>query len=453
MTTLLLGVTMLPWSGPTAVADVIEANLMVVGRSDLNGGGSFGDVTVVATTAVVAVGPPPAPGCASPSDARVVDIKDPRKPRVSSVIPIPPGMGVDDVESASVATAMFTGDLVALAVAPLYGPCGDGMEGFVAYYDVTDPDRPQSLGRSAGCRSCGSGRTAVSLATRTDGRVLAARVDGAGIGVAIDDVSDPARPAALALWTVPPPAGGQPAGSGCLTTALVGARFHDDGEGAVVVISDGRVYDLDLSDPSLPFAAEPAPAPGDALGRAGTHAAIVPLVNRTIAIVAEEGIDASCADPPADRGLRVLALDRGAAPREESPVRFPGAMAPGRLVASGALAYVAWHKDGVRVIDFGQVRARTVAQFVPIQADVVGVGLLPEHVVVTDRASGLYVLERPDEGGARAAFWSQFLSLLPYLGFAAIASALVLVPRLVAGRGAAPSPAGSPAPTPVRRRA
>jgi len=285
------------------------------------------------------------------------------------------------------------------------------------------------------------------------GRVLAVRVDATGAGVAVDDVSDPARPANIGQWMVPPPSGAQPTASECLPTSpFIGVELHDDGEGAVVALTDGRVYDLDLSEPSRPMNAEPAPAPDDARGRAGTQAAIAPLFNRTIAIVAEEGLDAGCADPPAAQGLRVLSVERGKAPEPESPVRFPGAVAPGRLIASGELAYVAWRQNGLRVVDFGQVRARTVAQFVPVQADVVGVGLLPEHVVITDRASGLYVLERPDEGGGRASFWSQFLSFLPYLGLPIMASAMALVPRLVAATAAARSGVGMPSPAPAHRR-
>ena len=153
--------------------------------------------------------------------------------------------------------------------------------------------------------------------------------------------------------------------------------------------------------------------------------------------------------PPPASGLRVQGQDPEMPLRDLEPVRFPGA-APGRLVGSGGLAYVAWHGAGVRVVDFGEVRARTVAQFVPAQPDVVGVALLPDHIVVTDLTSGLYVLERPDEGGGQAGFWSQFLSLLPYLGFAAVAAAALVVPRLVMGRAAAGG--RSPIPVPERRR-
>ena len=64
-------------------------------------------------------------------------------------------------------------------------------------------------------------------------------------------------------------------------------------------------------------------------------------------------------------------------------------------------------------------------------------GQLDEHVVVSDAYQGVFVLERPDEGGGRATFWSQFLSIFPYLGFAMLAAAGILVPRMLASRAAA----------------
>jgi hypothetical protein len=104
------------------------------------------------------------------------------------------------------------------------------------------------------------------------------------------------------------------------------------------------------------------------------------------------------------------------------------------------------------VVDFAEVRAKTVAQFVPANAEVVGVGLLPEHVVVSDANQGLFVLERPDEGGGRATFWTQFLDLLPYLGFAAVLAAGLLVPRMLASRAGATIGVPVPGAEPVRRR-
>jgi hypothetical protein len=270
--------------------------------------------------------------------------------------------------------------------------------------------------------------SSISLAQRGDGRAVAIRL--AGDRVVIDNITDPARPTPFGRWA-PPTAGENACGTGS-------AQVDEDGERAVV-LSRGLVYDLDLSEPTLPSAAGPAEGAGESVG-------ILPLGNRTLAVVAQG--DGCGAEPR----LRVFELLPGAAPSEGAPVRYPGAGAPGRLAASGTLAYVAWHRAGLRVVDFAEVKATTVAQFVPADADVVGVGLLPQHVVVSDAIQGVFVLERPDEGGDRATFWSQFLSLLPYLGGAVFLAALFVVPRLVAAPAGAGSPVPAPGAEPVRRR-
>ncbi|MGI8806688.1 MAG: LVIVD repeat-containing protein [Acidimicrobiales bacterium] len=442
--------SVIAYPAPPAAAGVIEANLEVVGRSDLESLGLYGDVTVVGTTAIVATEAPVVPGSPCPTaTAKVVDLKNPGKPRVVASIPFPPGMVAADVDSATVLTPAFTGDLVALALSPLPGSCPAAPGPVVAYHDVTDAQSPRFLAQTPTCPQCGAGPYSVSLAQRADGKVLAARADGTGTGVAIDDVTDPAHPVPVGRWPDPVPAGA-PCPGAATGGATVGAVLHGEGEGALAMFTDRRIYDLALSDPAQPSATgEPQAGAG---GRVSAHAAVLPLGNRTIAIVAEDHLDDGCAGTPPEPGLRVLALDRETPPREMDPVRFPGAAGPGRLVASGELAYVAWHGAGLRVIDFSQVRARTVAQFAPAQPDVVGVALLPQHIVVTDLTSGLYVLDRPEEAGGRATFWSQFLGLLPYLGFAGVAAAMLLVPRLVRARATSGSTVPTPSPSPVPRR-
>jgi hypothetical protein len=411
----LAGLLALALLGTPAGAEVVEANLDVVGRSDLGTLATYGDVTVVGTVAVVATERCPA------SAAKVVELKNPGKPRVVATIDLPAGTTAVDLDSVRVDRPDPVRDLLAVALAPCAGQSGGTT---VAYYDITDPAAPTFQGETAGARS-------VSLAHRGDDRVIAVRASSAGI--AVDDVTDPSRPRVAGEWrdTALPPG------------PCAHVQLYDSGEAAVAVLAGGRVYDVDLRDPAQPAVWGPARTVG---GPAG----ILPLGNRTIAIVSE----GHC-DDAAEPGLQVLSLERGVTPRDEVPVRYAGEERPERLVTSGSLAFVAWHGAGVRVVDFGEVRARVVAQFVPATPDVVGVALLSEHVVVTDSVSGLYVLERPDEGGGRATFWSQFLSLLPYLGFAAMMAAALLVPRALASRAAARSGVRLPSPVPVpgRRRA
>lgn len=404
---------MLLFSTGAASEEAIEANLKVVGRSSVEPPAVYGDLTVVGTTAVVATEAPAGP-CAGAS-AAVLDVKDARTPRVVASIAVPTGATVIDLDSTTVVSEGFTGDLVAVALAP----CAGGAPTSVAHYDVTDPANPRMLSRTVGA-------TSVSLAQRPDGGVLAVRATAGG--VAVDDLSDPANPFEHARWAAPPSA------SSCGPAAV---QLYDDGELAAAALAGG-VYTLDLIEPSRPTVAGPAEGAGGYMG-------VLPLGNRTIAVVAEDG---SC--PPGEPGLRVLTLESGQPPVDTTPLRYAGAESPGRLVASGGYAYVAWHGAGLRVVDFAEVRAKTVAQFVPANADVVGVGLLAEHVVVSDAYQGLFVLERPDEGGGRATFWSQFLTLLQYLGGAMFLAAIFVVPRLAMGRS--PLGARSRVPSPAGRR-
>ena len=406
---------MLLFSTGAAPDEVIEANLKVVGRSVVEPPAVYGDLTVVGTTAVVATEAPAGP-CAGAA-AVVLDIKDARRPQVVASIPLPIGAAVVDLDSTTVASETFTGDLVSVALAP----CAGGAPTSVGHYDITDPTRPRMLSQREGA-------TSVSLAQRPDGRVLAVRATPAG--VAVDDLSDPDHPFEHSIWAAPSSA------SSCGPAV---AHLYDDGELAAAALAGG-VYTLDLIEPSRPTVAGPAEG-------AGGHVGVLPLGNRTVAVVAEDG---SC--PPGEPGLRVLTLEPGQPPVDATPLRYAGTESPGRLVASGGYAYVAWHGAGLRVVDFAEVRAKTVAQFVPANADVVGVGLLAEHVVVSDASQGLFVLERPDEGGDRATFWSQFLSIFPYLGFALVAAAGLLVPRMLASRAGATAQVPVPGAEPVRRR-
>jgi hypothetical protein len=82
---------------------------------------------------------------------------------------------------------------------------------------------------------------------------------------------------------------------------------------------------------------------------------------------------------------------------------------------------------------------------------VVGVTLLDEHVLVTERSSGLYVLERLAEG--RPESWlTQLKNAGVYLAFAGFMGAAITLPRLAMARAAARSRAGVGMPVPGRVR-
>ena len=419
---------------PASAAEKVEVGLEVAGRSDLGGPGPFDDVTVVGTTAVVAAGECPGGSLA------VVDVKDPRRPSVVATVPLRPSTVAVDLDAQPLATESFTGDLLAVALTPCTAAASPG----VAYYDLTVPAHPRLLAERQG-----PGAGSVAIAQREDGAV-AVRPAGP-TSVAVDDISDPARPVEAGRWTAAGPA---LAGT-CVPLEAQVAGLFDDGRRALVLLSDGRVYDLDLAVPSRP--ADGGMGGSTARSRYG---AVLPVGARTLAIVAGERGDGPCPTGPVPR-LRVLELTAGT-PSEVEPVQFTTAAAPGRLVASGELAYVAWHGDGLRVVDLGAVKPVVTAQFIPAGPErplergagpaVVAVALLDEHVVAVDRSSGLYLLERPDEGGPASTWWTNVVGLLPYLLFAALLTALLVLPRLALSRARARSAVPSPAPEGVRRR-
>lgn len=421
MAALLLAVT----TPAASAADRVEVGLAVAGRSDLGGGGPFDDVAVVGRTAVVAAGECPGGSLA------VVDVKDPRRPSVVATVPLRPGTVAVDLDAQPVATESFTGDLLAVALTPCTAAASPG----VAYYDLTVPAHPRLLAERQG-----PGAGSVAIAQREDG-VVAVRPSGP-TSVAVDDISDPARPVPVGRWAAAGPA----LPGTCVPLEAQVAGFFDDGRRALVLLSDGRVYDLDLADPARPR----DDGTGGSTARS-RYGAVLPVGARTLAIVAGERGDGPCPTGPTPR-LRVLELT-GGAPSEVEPVEFTTQAPPGRLVASGELAYVAWHGDGLRVVDLGAVKPVVTAQFIPEQAAVVAVALLDEHVVAVDRGSGLYLLERPDEGGPASTWWTNVVGLLPYLLFAALLTALLVLPRLALSRARARSGVPSPVPEGVRRRA
>ncbi|MBA2461776.1 MAG: hypothetical protein H0V45_08455, partial [Actinobacteria bacterium] len=115
-------------------------------------------------------------------------------------------------------------------------------------------------------------------------------------------------------------------------------------------------------------------------------------------------------------GLRVLDVTDPANPVERGgyqtarSLQFPppdlGSYSIHHAVAEGDRAYVAWNSDGLRVLDLTTPTPTEIAFFVPLdtpdpvatipgKALVTGVALTPQHIVVTDVHSGLYVLARP----------------------------------------------------------
>lgn len=432
---------LLVWAGlfvspaASAVAPV-AVNLKVLGHSDLGGGGGWDDVAGVGTTAVVSSA---GDGC-PPSTAAIVDVGTPSRPNVVAQLPVPDGLAVAGLDAQQVTTTAFTGDLLAVSVQP----CRPGAAGAgVRYYDVTHPSAPSPLGRTDA-----AGPGGVSLEVRPDGRVLAATVvagaSKSGPAVELDDATDPGRPAVLARWTRPD------ADAQACPAATADVHLAEGGQRAVVAFDDGGVYELDLADPSRPVTSAYVPGrPGEG---ASPRAVSVPVGQRTVAVVSEgQGGDGSCPGGAPRGAVRVLTVEPPGAIGDAVDVSDAGTATPGRLAASGELAFVAWHADGLRVLDLGQIRPATVAQFAPADADVVGIGVLGDHLLAVDRGSGLYVLDRPSEGQAESLF-KKITYALRFMSIPLIAGAIWVVPRLAMGTSPVPGEARIPAGARVARR-
>jgi hypothetical protein len=150
--------------------------------------------------------------------------------------------------------------------------------------------------------------------------------------------------------------------------------------------------------------------------------------------------------PGAWGGLRVLEVDPDTGMRQVALIHSPhgeefpppdlGVYAPGPSVAVGNLVYVAWHADGLRVIDLSQAPPQEVGYFVPpdkpdptktlpAKASVVGVAVAGDHVVVVDQNSGLFVLSNKGlaggaGGGTRGVILAVGLSVLLVAGLVAL---------------------------------
>ena len=276
---LTLLVTMLP-------AAANAQGMRVVGRSDLGGKGLNGDITVVGTTAIVAAGMMPAAGVHAhlynpypcPAVAvKLVDLSQPRAPVVVATIAVPAGVAAHGVASARVHTPSFTGDLLAVALTTC-GTGGNTVERGVAYYDVTQPQHPQLLGRyqadadivqpdsipacgappkGNGAR-CASSQHSVSLVQRADGRVFSLSVEpGASASkypsgdFRIVDVTNPRVPVQVGAF--PPPGAPIFSNNGCRPfSAGHGAGFASAGTRALLAFYDGGLFIVGLDGTGAP---------------------------------------------------------------------------------------------------------------------------------------------------------------------------------------------------------
>jgi hypothetical protein len=320
--------------------DGADGALRQVGYSDLGGGGVNGDVAVVGHVAIVGAGIVTHtgyhterynPGPCLEVTAKVVDLSDPRAPRVASTIPIPVGVAAIDVAAIEVRTPSFSGVLAAIALDD--GPSQSGptsctpntrspafTDRGIVYYDITDPDAPVFLGRymadqgpdddvpanavpcapppEGAAVRCATGQHSVDLVQRADGTVLSISVELTANfltrpsgDVRVVDVTDPRAPTQVSAW---PPLGERPGSfspNGCAPFVNShSAEFYDGGQRALVTFMDAGLYDLNLADPGSPRRVSQFsyPAVREEEGNAGFVTA-AEVGGRTVALLTEEG--------------------------------------------------------------------------------------------------------------------------------------------------------------------
>jgi hypothetical protein len=144
--------------------------------------------------------------CRPANGVWAIDLRDPARPRPLGSFAKFPGSDGEDVWVGSVRTKAFTGDLAAVGLQR----CSRQDPGFagLALYDVSNPARPRELGRFE--TGVPSGVHELGVVQRPDGRVLALAAvpysfnlsQGRQGDLRIVDITDPRRPRQLADWDV-----------------------------------------------------------------------------------------------------------------------------------------------------------------------------------------------------------------------------------------------------------
>jgi hypothetical protein len=241
---------------PAASSAAQARRFKLLGHSRLGGGGFNADVWGHRGFAYVGVwgaGPEACPA----TGVKVVDYRNPRRPRLVSRLQNPAGTTAEDVVVRRVHTKAFRGDL-AVAGIQACDPGTSVLRG-LQFFDVTHPRRPRELGRwtaplpTGGCHE-------VDLVMRRDGRVLAGcaipfaeQINGSD-EVVLVDASNPRRPRKVGGWALGRDLGLDPTqGVGCFEASFAhSVRFFDGGRTVYVSYWDAGTINLRIGNPATP---------------------------------------------------------------------------------------------------------------------------------------------------------------------------------------------------------
>ncbi len=356
----------------------------------------------------------------SPDGTTIVDVSDPKHPRIIERLEMPVGTHSHKVRVAS--DLMVTnrevmpfkgarspdgfkgGNAVYDTAAP------EGFRGGLAIYDVSTPGRPKHI---ADWKTGGAGMAGVHRFD-FDGRYayISPTVDGyLGNIVMILDLNDPADPAEVGRWWLP----GQWIGGGetptwggsahrCHHPLRAGNRLYTSYWHGGFVILDIE----DMSKPKLVSHVDWSPP-----FKSPTHTALkVPFLveGQQLLIVAEEDAQKLAPSPPAFMWFVNIDVETNPVPISTFQIEgvdgspqpnFTGCHQPCEKI-TGTEVPVAWFAHGLRVVDFSKPHApKEVAYYVPdvpagsqrVQSNDVTVddrGL----IYLFDRLRGLHILER-----------------------------------------------------------
>ncbi|HZN25796.1 MAG TPA: hypothetical protein VFB75_16335 [Burkholderiales bacterium] len=312
----------------------------------------------------------------------VIDVTDPRNPRVAKFIPGPPNTSTNQVDFAD-------GILVASLVRPNnrldagLDPKNPFQAG-VMLIDMKDPLNPKELGRWLTDKPNGRG-THRNLYQGGRYVHLAADMQGySGDIYVILDISNPAKPVEAGRWWVP----GQNFGAGETPQKdpivnLHNPNFVDANNHVYLSYGDAGMVVLDINDPSKPKLVSRTKF--EPRHRFDVHT-VTPFYKRKLVIANSESVTYKCEGPLDHVTIVDVANPANPVSLSRFPVPIPPADAPytsfcdkgGRfgphnqnqlqhnphVEKQGNLAYVTWFNAGLRVYDISNVRLpREVGHF------------------------------------------------------------------------------------------
>ena len=329
-------------------------NLRLLGHSDMNGHGAT--MQLIARDDYLYVG-----HFRGEVEISVVDVSDPRNPRVVKQIPAPPGIRCLKLQVA---------DDLLIVSREQFGtePVRTGM----AIYELSNPADPRPVGFF---ETQGGGPHWMFF---VGGRhvYVTARLEGYTHRIAlIVDIADPSNPREVSRWWIPGmwTAGGEkPWWDPALNFNIHACYVH--GDRMYMAMFDNGLGILDISDKENPYLVSQL----QWLNGRWAHT-VLPLPDRNLLVVSEESTETDCMEYP--RYIRVIDIRDEQNPRilsrfptppgdfrnrglrfgsHDIHVNYPGSTVDDRLI------YATFYNAGLRVVDISDpVAPKEVAYYVP----------------------------------------------------------------------------------------